>query len=146
MPYTSLLASVEIFDELNPERLARLARICVEQRYREGDVIFEQHAASDGLYIILAGVVEIRLPSADAPLTVARLQRGQSFGEVALVDEGLRTAAARAATRDTRLLVVRRAELMALCRADFELGFILMRNLAADLAFKIRQIDLRVRG
>jgi len=87
--YTSLLASVEIFDELNPERLARLARICVEQRYREGDVIFEQHAASDGLYIILAGVVEIRLPSADAPLTVARLQRGQSFGEVALVDDKL---------------------------------------------------------
>ena len=42
--------------------------------------------------------------------------------------------------------MLRRADLMELCREDFELGFILMRNLAADLALKIRQTDLRVRS
>ncbi|HEX9372949.1 MAG TPA: hypothetical protein VF897_18185 [Roseiflexaceae bacterium] len=41
--------------------------------------------------------------------------------------------------------MIRRFDLMAICREDCELGFILMRNLAADLALKIRQTDLRMR-
>jgi len=32
-----------------------------------------------------------------------------------------------------------------MCRDDFEMGYILMRNVASDLALKIRQTDLMVR-
>jgi len=147
MSYADLLERVEIFDELSKERLERISSICIEHRYDRGELIFEQNARSDGLYIILNGEIEIQVqsPTAAAPLTVARLQRGQSFGEVALVDEGIRTATARVATPEARLLMLRRADLMEICHEDFELGFILMRNLAADLALKMRQTDLRMR-
>lgn len=148
MSYAYLLERVEIFDELDRERLERISGICIEHRYNEGDIVFEQNTISDGLYIILAGAIDIQVQSAStgAPLTVARLQRGQSFGEVALVDEGIRTATARVGAPDTRLLLIQRADLMEICREDYELGFVLMRNLAGDLAMKIRQTDLRVRG
>ncbi|HNP70747.1 MAG TPA: cyclic nucleotide-binding domain-containing protein [Kouleothrix sp.] len=148
MSYASMLARVEIFDELGQERLERISQICIEHRLREGDVVFEQNARSDGLYIILGGAIDIQVqaPGAAAPATVARLKPGQSFGEVALVDEGIRTATARVGSAEARLLALRRADLMELCREDFELGFVLMRNLAADLALKIRQTDLRVRS
>jgi CRP-like cAMP-binding protein len=151
MSYAHLLEQVEIFDELNNDRLGRISDICVEHRYGQGDLIFEENARSDGLYIILSGEIDIQvMPQAAAqgaatPVTIARLRRGQSFGEVALVDEGVRSASARAAASDTRLLLIRRADLLEICREDFELGFILMRNLAADLALKIRQTDLRMR-
>ncbi len=148
MSYADMLANVDIFDDLSAERLERISSICVEHRLHEGDIVFEQNARSDGLYIILNGEIDIQVqsPSSDAPLTVARLQRGQSFGEVALVDEGIRTATARVGTPDARLLMLRRADLMEICSEDFELGFILMRNLAGDLALKMRQTDLRVRS
>ena len=151
MSYAHLLEQVDIFDELNNDRLGRISDICVEHRYSQGDLIFEENARSDGLYIILSGEIDIQvLPQAAAQgaatqVTIARLRRGQSFGEVALVDEGVRSASARAAAPDTRLLLIRRADLLEICREDFELGFILMRNLAADLALKIRQTDLRMR-
>lgn len=76
---------------------------------------------------------------------IAKLRRGQSFGEVALVDEGLRSASARAAQKDTRLLVIQRNQIIMLCETYPQLGFRLMHNLAADLAMKIRSTDLRIR-
>jgi CRP-like cAMP-binding protein len=79
------------------------------------------------------------------PQTIATLRRGQSFGEVALVDQGLRSASARCAQHNTRLLVIPRAKLMLLCDTYPQLGYRLMRNLAADLAMKIRNTDLQVR-
>lgn len=145
MSYASMLEMVDIFHELGAERLERLSSICAEHRLREGDVVFQQNARSDGLYVILGGEIDIQVrpPDGAGPLTLARLQRGQSFGELALVDEGVRTGTALVASPEARLLMLPRADLMALCRQDFELGFILMRNLAADLALKMRQADLR---
>jgi CRP-like cAMP-binding protein len=138
MSYAPLLERVEIFDELSKDRLERISDICVEHRYDQGDLIFQENTRSDGLYVILNGDVEIQVDphglgggqAESGPVTIARLRRGQSFGEVALVDEGMRS---------------RRVDLLELCRDDFELGFILMRNLAADLALKIRQTDLMMR-
>jgi CRP/FNR family transcriptional regulator, cyclic AMP receptor protein len=154
MSYAQLLGRVEVFDELNKDRLERISDICVEHRYNQGDLVFQQNTKSDGLYIILNGEVEIQVDphsvsetgqAAGGPITIAKLRRGQSFGEVALVDEGTRSASARCATPDTRLLQIRRVDLLEVCREDYELGFILMRNLAADLALKIRQTDLMMR-
>jgi CRP-like cAMP-binding protein len=76
---------------------------------------------------------------------IARLRRAQSFGEVALVDEGLRSASARAAQKETLLLVIPREKIIMLCETYPQLGYRLMHNLAADLAMKIRNADLRFR-
>ncbi len=78
-------------------------------------------------------------------VTIATLRRGQSFGEIALVDEGLRSATVRAAQKNTRLLIIERARVMLLCETYPQLGYRLMYNLAADLALKIRNADLRIR-
>ena len=104
------------------------------------------------LYIIAAGEVEILVdPSligketTAGAFTIATLRRGQSFGEVALVDEGLRSAGASCSQQDTHLVVIPRDKLMLLCDTYPQLGYRLMRNLAADLAMKIRHTDLQVR-
>ena len=77
--------------------------------------------------------------------TIATLRRGQSFGEVALVDQGLRSATARCAADNTHLLILPRDRLIGLCDADPALGYRVMRNLAADLALKIRGTGLLIR-
>ena len=61
------------------------------------------------------------------------------------MDEGLRSASARAVQKDTRLIVIQRDKLVILCETYPQLGYRLMYNLAADLAMKIRNIDLRIR-
>ncbi len=154
MSHSGILKQADVFFELNSDQLDQIASSCQERRFALGDVIFEENSASDELYVIAQGEVEILVdptlvsdrPGAQRHLTtIATLRRGQSFGEVALVDQGLRSATARSASHDTQLLVLPRRLLMALCESDPVLGYRLMRNLAADLAMKIRNSDLMIR-
>jgi CRP-like cAMP-binding protein len=154
MSFATLLKQADIFYELTPTQLELVGSLCQERRCKAGDIIFEENAASDELYIIAQGEVDIQIdPSLVGgeeakhigPVTIATLRRGQSFGEVALVDQGLRSASARCAANNTQLLVVPRDKLILLCDTYPQLGYRLMRNLAADLALKIRSTDLRIR-
>jgi hypothetical protein len=47
--------------------------------------------------------------------------------------------------KDTTLVVIHRDRLVMLCESYPQLGYRLMYNLAADLAMKIRNTDLRIR-
>lgn len=152
MPPTNVLKQADIFVELTSTQLELVASICEERVYQQGDLVFAENTPGDALFVIADGEIDIQLdptmvggsPSVGLQ-TIARLRRGQSFGEVALVDEGLRSAAARCAAHNTRLLVIPREKLMLLCDTYPQLGYRMMRNLAADLAMKIRHTDLQVR-
>jgi CRP-like cAMP-binding protein len=147
------LRQTEIFYQFTAAQLEAVAGLCGEASYAAGELICSEKSSSNELYIIVQGEVEILIDSAlVAPSSmesrqevVARLGRGQSFGEIALVDQGVRSASARAAT-STRVLVIPRDPLMMLCETQPQLGFRLMYNLAADLAMKVRNSDMRYRG
>lgn len=154
MSLANILKQTDIFYELTPTQLELVASLCQERRCNASDVIFEENTGSDELYIIAQGEVDIQIDPAlvgddktksVGAVTIATLRRGQSFGEVALVDQGLRSATARCAANNTLLLVIPRDALVVLCDTYPQLGYKLMRNLAADLALKIRSTDLRVR-
>lgn len=151
MSVVPVLRQADIFDELTPTQLELIGSICSERHYQAGDVIFEENTPGDEMYIIANGEVEIQVDPAligregGTPRTIATLRRGQSFGEVSLVDEGLRSASARCSLHDTHLVVIPRDKLTLLCDTYPQLGYKLMRNLAADLAMKIRHTDLQVR-
>jgi CRP-like cAMP-binding protein len=149
------LKQSDIFYQFTPTQIELVANLCQTVEFRAGEVIFEENSSSKELYIITQGEVEILInPSTISPVSVKNLQkdiviatlrRGQSFGEIALVDEGLRSASARAGKNGTHLLVISRDKVIMLCETYPQLGYRLMYNLAADLAMKIRNTDLRIR-
>jgi CRP/FNR family cyclic AMP-dependent transcriptional regulator len=145
----SFLKQSDIFYQFTPTQLELVANLCREVSFAEGDIIFRENSSSKELYVIVQGGVDILFNSTEkdkkGDTVIANLRRGQSFGEVALVDEGLRSASARAAEKDTKLLVIGRDKLIMLCETYPHLGYRLMYNLAADLAMKIRNSGLRIR-
>jgi CRP/FNR family transcriptional regulator, cyclic AMP receptor protein len=153
MSFITILKQADIFYELTNTQLELVASICTEKTYQAGDIVFEENTPGNQLYIIASGEVEIVVNPAtlgkkdegEGAFAIATLRRGQSFGEVSLVDEGLRSAGAQCTIEDTRLIVIPRDKLMLLCDTYPQLGYRLMRNLAADLAMKIRHTDLQVR-
>ena len=151
---TNLLKQADIFFNLSQTQLELVANLYQERAFDTGEIVFYEHTNSDELYVITQGEVDIlinpslvsRDPDQGANLiTIATLRRGQSFGEIALVDQGLRSATARAARDHTELLVIGSDDLRKLCQAYPDLGYQLMFNLAADLSLKIRNTDLRIR-
>ena len=142
----NILKQSDIFYQFTLTQLELVANLCQEVTFNEDELIFLENSASKELYVIAQGEVDILIHMGSKGETVvAKLRRGQSFGEVALVDEGLRSASARIAQKDTHLLVIPRDKLVMLCETYPNLGYRLMYNLAADLAMKIRNTDFRIR-
>ena len=151
-PYINILRQADIFYGLSPSQLELIASCCQEKTYSTGELIFPEGANNDELYVIVQGEIDILVnpalvseqPEAGKWVVIATLRRGQSFGEIALVDRGLRSASAEAKLK-TRLLILPREKLIKLCESDTQLGYRLMYNLAADLALKMRNSGLRLR-
>jgi len=152
---TAILSITELFDNLAETQLELVAAICETGTYDSGELLVIEHESSDEMYVIARGGVEVLMDPAFVgaevggeqvePVALTELRQGQVFGEVALVDQGIRSATIRVSQDNTHLLRIPRDRLMLLCDTYPELGYKIMRNVAADLAFKIRSTDLTVR-
>ena len=116
-----VLSNTTIFRGMDQHQMERIGSICVERYVTAGDEIFPQGSASDELYVVANGEVDILLDRSmsseleDAGhVTIATIRRGEAFGEIALVDQGVRSATARCGLSDTCVLVIRRADLIEL--------------------------------
>ncbi len=146
------LSLTDIFDNLNPAQLELVAALCEPVSLRRQEVLFRENEGSDDLYVIVRGEVDVLVdpglitarPQRE-PVVLTTLRAGQVFGEIALVDQGLRSATARAGDGSAELLRIARGRMMLLCDTYPELGYKIMRNLAADLAMKIRNTGLTIR-
>lgn len=151
----TILSTTGIFDNFNDAQLTLVAALCTPVTYNQGHVLLSENEESDEMYIIGRGGVEVLVnPAAVAsgsdlqdmePVVLTELRQGQIVGEVALVDQGVRSATIRVSRDDTLLLRLRRDQLMRLGETYPVLGFKLMRNLATELATKIRNTDWLVR-
>lgn len=135
-----ILRRIELFNGLSSTQLDALVSIAQREEYSLGETILEQGQGGSCMYVIAVGQVEIVRYNADGSArTAIFLGEGQLFGELALLDFGSRSASVLADEDPTTLYMIDRADVDTLCHADTELGFILMRNLARDLAFKLRR-------
>jgi CRP/FNR family cyclic AMP-dependent transcriptional regulator len=147
MDLTQVLQSVDLFEGLAVDEIEEVAHICSEQRFSKGQIITREGEQGDELYIITEGFVEVLLgekPSSSA-IVVVSLGSGQVIGEMALLDQGPRSASLRATSEPTILQVIQRNQFDKLCQENTHIGYIVMRNLAADLSFKLRHRNLNQR-
>jgi CRP-like cAMP-binding protein len=147
------LAQTDLFDTLTDEQLVKIEAIVETAVLPKDIVLIEEQDKSDALFIIASGSVHIWLNTAiisaeeniAEPVLVAELVSGQVFGEMALVDQGIRSATAQTAQENTHILRLPREKLIELCDSDLDLGYKIMKNLAADLAQKMRNTGLTLR-
>jgi CRP/FNR family cyclic AMP-dependent transcriptional regulator len=145
------LKRVEILIGLTDEQLARVGTICQKKVYNAGDVIVREREPSSEIYVIHSGSAEVDLTSSritaealagPGPQAIISLGQGQIFGEMSLIDMGLRSATVRCTSDATEVYVIRRDDFIHLCEQDTDIGYKVMRNLAADLSFKLRHRNL----
>ncbi|NIS82087.1 MAG: cyclic nucleotide-binding domain-containing protein [Anaerolineales bacterium] len=144
----TVLRSVELFDGVSEDELQAVADICHERIYKVGDLITQQGLPGDELFVIHEGFVEVLRsddPTDPSPKTVVNLGRGQIVGEMALVDQGPRSATVRAISDNTIVQVIHRSDFDRICEENLHLGYTVMRNIAADLSFKVRHRHLSSR-
>ncbi len=110
---TELLARLPMFVPLAPTELESLALECQRQDFGQGERIVHQGDSGDTLYVVLAGTAVVTIRTEDgSEREVARLARGEFFGEMALLTGEPRTASVTAAD-DLAVLVIHKQALHA---------------------------------
>ena len=146
MKTRELLQEVELFKHLTKDELKQLADICKESELQEGDVFTTEGEEGHTLCIIKDGLMEVcvNTGSKPSPRVLLRLGRGQLIGEMSLVDRGTRSATVKAIQTPTKILVIQYEDFQRLCEENYRIGYVVMRNIAADLSFKLRHRSLTV--
>jgi CRP/FNR family cyclic AMP-dependent transcriptional regulator len=99
MSTSALLAEVSLFALLDDQERALLAERVETVKFAEGAVIFNVGDPGDSMYVVTSGDVELSVKTKTGEeMFLESPGAGEFFGEISLLDEGPRTATARAKT------------------------------------------------
>ena len=97
------LSRVPLFKRLTAAELEQLAAEVDQVGFKAEETIFNEQDKGDALYVVDSGAVRIWVLDEDVePVTLAELQPGEFFGELAVLDRGARSTNATAIV-DTQL-------------------------------------------
>lgn len=138
---------VDLFRErgLSAAEMKLLATFSTEERLREGSLIFREGEQGDKLYIVLDGRVRISkfIPGVgEEALTV--LDRGDFFGEMALIDEKPRSADAKSHDGDATVLSIDRATLNEILSMDPHASLQFLNLLCRMISRRLREINDKI--
>lgn len=130
--------AVDLFDGLADDEVARLKGACKQARYAAGQVVFAEGDGGDEVFVVEHGRVRISKDIAvEVDRTLAIVERGGVFGELALVGAEVRSATA-TAVEPTDVLVLTRDGFGAFAAADPALGLKVVGRFAAILADRLQ--------
>ena len=123
-----VLRTVSLFEGLDDDELSRLADRFQERTVPEGGVVVEEGSTGTSFFVIAEGAATISV-GGDMKATVGP---GDSFGEMAVIDEDVRSASVVAAT-DLRLYFLTPWEFRPFVREQPEVAWKLLQSLSRRL-------------
>jgi CRP/FNR family cyclic AMP-dependent transcriptional regulator len=88
------LAQVPLFGELNRRDLEKVARLFKKRRFAQGETVVREGSGGAAFFLIESGEATVSVGGTERAI----LRSGDYFGEIALIDEGARSATITAST------------------------------------------------
>lgn len=129
-----MLQKVPLFSGLEKRDLERIADSFKERKYSAGDTIASEGQGGAGFFVIGEGTAKVTVHDADR----GQLGPGSYFGEIALLDEGARTATVTAET-DMTCYAMTFWEFRPIVETDARIAW----KLVQSLAHKLRESEAR---
>jgi signal transduction histidine kinase len=121
-----------VFAGLKPQEHKLLKAIAQKRRYAAGLEIFKEGDAGDGIYLLREGAVEISVLVGPTRHVFSRVEPGDIFGEMAVIEDKPRSASA-IAIKDTQLAFFARGDLLKLVEDSPALAMALLREISSRL-------------
>ena len=136
---SALLQQMAVFGGLNDTSLACLLSHAAHVRVSAGDYFFREGEPGDCMFVLEAGAAEVLKRADDGHMVplMRRLQPGDCFGEMSLIDLEPRSTSIRACA-DCRAFTLTPAALLALYALDLEQFTIIQMNLGRELCRRLR--------
>ena len=125
------LRRVSFFSHLADETLQSLAEAAIPKTWGKGEIIFSEGMPCPGLFVVHSGAVKIFKTSLKGREQVLTIETaGRAVAELAVLDDGPYPASAMAMVEATLLLILKQ-DFQSLCRLHPEIGFKVIKSLAA---------------
>lgn len=137
----TLLKQVPIFADLAPKELAEIEKIVHRRKYKKGEAVIRKGDPGLGMYIIVKGSVAIvDEDKRTDQRTLATLDEGSFFGDLALLDEDPRSASAITSV-DSNIIGFFRPDFLDLLYRKPKLGIKVLFALAKVIGERLRRTN-----
>ena len=127
------LKEISFFLEVSEHDLLEIAAISTERYFKVGEIIIEENSKADVFFIIYKGKIEILKKFEDGEEVVLGVYSdGEFFGEMAILDEGPRSATARA-MEPTTVMQVSYKDFEKILGVVPQIAYEIMKELSARL-------------
>jgi CRP/FNR family cyclic AMP-dependent transcriptional regulator len=134
-----LLSHASLFAVLSHDDLEHLAETARIRTYHRGELIVREGETATGCFIIASGRVEVLKGVDDPqPLILGRLDAGEFFGEMAVIDDHPRSATVRA-IEETECVAIRRVDFLEVLQRRPQIAV----QMLPVLVRRLRQADAR---
>jgi CRP-like cAMP-binding protein len=139
-----ILRRVKALSTFDDDQLARFIDFMEIQQVRPFSHVVRQHEAGDAMYLVLEGELRVRMLIDGKESTLLTLEPGDCFGEIALFDEGPRSADVIANVEST-LLKISQSAFQRLLHEAPELAAPFLMSVSKTLTARIRADNKRFR-
>lgn len=137
----NLLKKIPFLSALTPAHLREVYRLAREIDVPAGEPVFSKRQDADAMFIVLSGRIKIFIDSAGKKRkTFAYLTEGEFFGEMALLEDRLRTASA-TAVEPSKLMIIYKKDFQRLLKKDSKLALYLLQTVSARLRHANEEIE-----
>lgn len=135
-----------LFNGLSEAEMGVLSSFMTERRIDEGAAVFIENMPGESMYLLELGGIRISKMIAEGEeVTLAQLGPQDCFGEMALVEPGMRSVTARA-LKPTVLWGLKKSDFDQLCEKNPQLGVKLIKNILKLFSRRIRENDHEIRS
>ncbi|MCP4447910.1 MAG: cyclic nucleotide-binding domain-containing protein [Myxococcales bacterium] len=129
-----VLKGMQLFRYLSYKELVGIMNMTETREYLGGELIIGEGDEGDAMFVVLAGSVRLH----QGPVDLALLEKGQHFGEMALIDRTVRSLSA-TSEKTCRLIVIGRKEFYSIIKKQPELSVKLLWSFVQELATRLRK-------
>ncbi len=144
---SEFLKKVYLFNDLTEPELEKVLALAYEKIFEKETAIFQEGEIGDAFYIVTEGQIRIStmVPGVgEEALKV--LRSGDYFGEMALIDDFPRSAAAIAHEAQVKLLAIYKRDFKKLMAEDKDLAYKLMSVFIKTLSSRLRDTNDKLKN
>lgn len=140
----AFLIDTPFFGGLSDTSLEGLIAMLVERRYAAGAVVVAEGEPGRSMFVVRSGELTVsKLCTSGRRIEIARLARGDFFGEMTLIEIQNRSSTLVAAC-DVALYELTAGNLYAFYKADIRAYAMVMQNINRELCRRLRRADIRL--
>ncbi len=131
------MSEIPLFEGFAMDELKEIEKHLVMKKLDAGAVVYKQGSSGRSVCFVAEGELEVTRESEDGEETVASKFKGDSVGEMSIIDGLARSAGVRAAT-PALVLVLKRDAFETLVAERSDIAFKLLMSLAKALSLALR--------